>query len=414
MIIDLILDRYDGDAYDPKEFYDRVMEYEEGTDYPISTALDGGEEEDIRRELCAYIDDGNYNPKIKDFINSVKWLDGDDGKDYSKVFNILGESKKRFECSMQKKVESFKKNETLGMGDDLVLIYNLKKKGIVPVVEYPRNGGKPGHSYRLFFDANKFGEPTKENVLNTIGISNKDANVTSIRTWTVDDYIKSGSYGGVVELGLEHDLKDNGLDNIVVAEVSFDIDSNKDSTITLESKKSESSDEQIEHGDSCHIFIEDEPNFQVSFRDENDKEYTFYVNAENVDSAIDSAYHEFSLNHGLSIKGEVSLEDDIPAGERNNYIEVNTNYAPKVNIAADPYDGSGIRVTRVPDYLLPAFVNGDTSGLEDEDLDSLEELEKELEAEGINPSLTFPVCGPDGEYWDNDEFGDGVLCSARV
>jgi len=107
MIIDLILDRYDGDAYDPKKFYDRVMEYEEGTDYLISTALDGGEEEDIRRELCAYIDDGNYNPKIKDFINSVKWLDGDNGKDYSKVFNILGESKKRFECSMQKRVKSF-------------------------------------------------------------------------------------------------------------------------------------------------------------------------------------------------------------------------------------------------------------------------------------------------------------------
>ncbi len=107
MIIDLILDRYDGDAYDPKSFYDRVMEYEEGTDYLISTALDGGEEEDIRRELCAYIEDGDYNPKIKKFINSVKWLDGDDGKDYSKVFNILGESKKHFACSMQKRVESF-------------------------------------------------------------------------------------------------------------------------------------------------------------------------------------------------------------------------------------------------------------------------------------------------------------------
>lgn len=73
--------------------HDRVMEYEEGTDYLISTALDGGEEEDIRRELCAYIDASDYNPKIKKFINSVKWLDGDDGKDYSKVFNILGESK---------------------------------------------------------------------------------------------------------------------------------------------------------------------------------------------------------------------------------------------------------------------------------------------------------------------------------
>ena len=110
MIIDKILDRYDGDAYDPEDFYRAMMSYEEGTDFPISRALDSGEEEDIKRELCAYIDDGNYNPKIKDFINSVKWLEADDGKDYSKEFDILGESK--FKCSMAKKKESLgKKNE---------------------------------------------------------------------------------------------------------------------------------------------------------------------------------------------------------------------------------------------------------------------------------------------------------------
>lgn len=94
MIIDKILDRYDGDAYDPEDFYNAMMSYEEGTDFPISRALDSGEEEDIKRELCAYIDDGNYNPKIKVFINSVKWLEADDGKDYSKEFDILGEAKK--------------------------------------------------------------------------------------------------------------------------------------------------------------------------------------------------------------------------------------------------------------------------------------------------------------------------------
>lgn len=93
MIIDKILDRYDGDAYDPEDFYKAMMSYEEGTDFKISRALDSGEEEDIKRELCAYIDDGNYNPKIKTFINSVKWLEADDGKDYSKDFDILGESK---------------------------------------------------------------------------------------------------------------------------------------------------------------------------------------------------------------------------------------------------------------------------------------------------------------------------------
>lgn len=97
MIIDRILDRYDGDAYDPKEFYDDMMSYEEGTDYKISRAMDSGEEEDIRRELCAYIDDAQYNPKIKDFINSVAWLEPDNGKKYKAEIDILGESKKNEE-----------------------------------------------------------------------------------------------------------------------------------------------------------------------------------------------------------------------------------------------------------------------------------------------------------------------------
>lgn len=92
MIIDLILDRYHGDAYDPKKFYDAVMDYEEGTEYPISRALDGGEEEDVKRALCDYID-GEYNPNIKKFINAVEWLMGDDGKDYSKEIDIMAESK---------------------------------------------------------------------------------------------------------------------------------------------------------------------------------------------------------------------------------------------------------------------------------------------------------------------------------
>ena len=409
MIIDLILDRYDGDAYDPKEFYDRVMEYEEGTDYPISTALDGGEEEDIRRELCAYIDDGNYNPKIKDFINSVKWLDGDDGKDYSKVFNILGESKKRFECSMQKRVESFKKNEAAFLDGSMSNAEFMSKivDNAPNSLVFNKNNDSSKNTYAVSANPD-FGKSSRHAL---IGL-NADDGKYEVYTYLYNNDAMTNPRAGksfVFKVGSDW----NTFITMVKELFGFVGDYIKRGS-QKESKKSESSDEQIEHGDSCHIFIEDEPNFQVSFRDENDKEYTFYVNAENVDSAIDSAYHEFSLNHGLSIKGEVYLEDDIPAGERNNYIEVNTNYAPTVNIAADPYDGSGIRVTRVPDYLLPAFVNGDTSGLEDEDLNSLEELEKELEAEGINPSLTFPVCGPDGEYWDNDEFGDGVLCSARV
>lgn len=79
MIIDLILDRKDGVTYNPKEFYDDIMGYYEtmpDVAGPIAAAMDGGEEDDVRRELKKYIDDNEYNPKIKDYIDSCKWLVG--------------------------------------------------------------------------------------------------------------------------------------------------------------------------------------------------------------------------------------------------------------------------------------------------------------------------------------------------
>jgi hypothetical protein len=75
MIIDLILDRKGGSSYKAKEFYDNVMAYEEGTDYEISRALDGGTEEDVRKALCDYIIRNDYNPKICNYINKVTWLE---------------------------------------------------------------------------------------------------------------------------------------------------------------------------------------------------------------------------------------------------------------------------------------------------------------------------------------------------
>lgn len=41
---------------------------------PIADAMDGGTEEDVKRELCRYIDAEDYNPEIKDYVNSVDWL----------------------------------------------------------------------------------------------------------------------------------------------------------------------------------------------------------------------------------------------------------------------------------------------------------------------------------------------------
>lgn len=82
MIIDLILDRKDDDTvfteygnkpYTAKRFYRQLVEYGEiGSD--IQRAFDGGTEQDIKRELCRYIDKQEYNPEIKNYINSVTWL----------------------------------------------------------------------------------------------------------------------------------------------------------------------------------------------------------------------------------------------------------------------------------------------------------------------------------------------------
>jgi hypothetical protein len=82
MIIDLILDRKDDeqegyDFYNAHDFYMGCMGYNKVFSHiadGITEAMDYGENEDVQRALCKYIDENNYNPAIKDFINSVNWL----------------------------------------------------------------------------------------------------------------------------------------------------------------------------------------------------------------------------------------------------------------------------------------------------------------------------------------------------
>lgn len=73
MIIDLILERKDGVGYKASEFYHDVMEYGE-IGFDIAGAMDNGKEQDIKQALCHYIDHNEYNPSIKQYINSVEWL----------------------------------------------------------------------------------------------------------------------------------------------------------------------------------------------------------------------------------------------------------------------------------------------------------------------------------------------------
>lgn len=79
MIIDLILDRKDGDAYSPREFYNAVQEYGEvfgDVAWNITRAMDEGSELDVKAVLCRYIIDNGYNEKTCEYIISVNWLEG--------------------------------------------------------------------------------------------------------------------------------------------------------------------------------------------------------------------------------------------------------------------------------------------------------------------------------------------------
>lgn len=77
MIIDKILDRYDGEpegeVYRPEDFYRDMVLYG-GSGEDIARAMDFGTEEDVRRELCKYIVGNDYNPEICEYINSRCWL----------------------------------------------------------------------------------------------------------------------------------------------------------------------------------------------------------------------------------------------------------------------------------------------------------------------------------------------------
>ncbi len=76
MIIDKILDTRAGVPYDFYEdgryIYDEAQIF--GFDYIID-AFDGGTNKDCQKALCRYIDENNYNPDIKKFVNSFNWAE---------------------------------------------------------------------------------------------------------------------------------------------------------------------------------------------------------------------------------------------------------------------------------------------------------------------------------------------------
>lgn len=77
MLIDLILDRRDGCAYDPVMFAFSVNDYNETFPEicgPVLAALSSHVEQAVKYALCGYVLGGGYSPEICDYINSVSWL----------------------------------------------------------------------------------------------------------------------------------------------------------------------------------------------------------------------------------------------------------------------------------------------------------------------------------------------------
>ena len=44
------------------------------TEDEITAAMDYGTDADVRASLCRYIDQNGYNPEIKNYINSRRWI----------------------------------------------------------------------------------------------------------------------------------------------------------------------------------------------------------------------------------------------------------------------------------------------------------------------------------------------------
>ena len=78
MIIDLIFDRRNGYPYDAHEFYNEIRDYERlgigVSDERISIAMDYGDNKDVQRVLCQYIQRNGYPADIEDYIRSQVWV----------------------------------------------------------------------------------------------------------------------------------------------------------------------------------------------------------------------------------------------------------------------------------------------------------------------------------------------------
>lgn len=78
MIIDLILDRKDGQEYNPQEFYFSVKQYicsaGAATVLDITEAMESGNDNRVKTALISYVLENEYSTEVAHYILSQNWL----------------------------------------------------------------------------------------------------------------------------------------------------------------------------------------------------------------------------------------------------------------------------------------------------------------------------------------------------
>lgn len=74
LIIEIIKERIDTGAYDRTELYTICTKgLPSAEESRVARALTYGDENDVKDELKAYIDNFGYDPEFKAYIDSVNW-----------------------------------------------------------------------------------------------------------------------------------------------------------------------------------------------------------------------------------------------------------------------------------------------------------------------------------------------------
>lgn len=76
MIIDLILDRKDGQPYEAQKFYSDVLKLSQNgtTGDEIIEAIESGNEREVKKALVMYLLENEYNDSICGYVINQNWL----------------------------------------------------------------------------------------------------------------------------------------------------------------------------------------------------------------------------------------------------------------------------------------------------------------------------------------------------